>query len=91
MTIQLNPEQEYIVGQAMRAGLIRAHDDVAEVGVATIRQRLKTRPPVSGLPDPDVDEWSRELTAWSESHSTATPLLPDEAIDRDSIYGARGL
>jgi len=38
----------------------------------------------------DAEEWSRELTAWSESHAT-TPLLPDEAINRDSIYGARGL
>jgi putative addiction module CopG family antidote len=36
----------------------------------------------------DAEEWFRELTAWSESHS-ATPLLPDEAISRDSIYGAR--
>jgi len=37
-----------------------------------------------------AEEWFRELTAWSESHP-ATPLLPDEAIDRDSIYGERGL
>jgi hypothetical protein len=37
-----------------------------------------------------AEEWSRELVAWSENHAT-TPLLPDEAIDRDSIYGARGL
>jgi hypothetical protein len=89
MTIQLNPEQESIVGQAMREGLIRGHDEVAEVGVAAIRQRLQARPAVADLPD--VDAWSRDLTAWSESHSRVTPLLPDEAIDRDSIYGARGL
>ena len=89
MTIQLNPEQEQIVGQAIRAGLIRAHDDVIEVGVAAIRQRLEARHALSG--PPDAEEWLRELTAWSESHTTATPLLPDEAIDRDSIYGARGL
>ena len=38
----------------------------------------------------DAEAWSRELTAWSEGHSTATPLIPDEALDRDSIYGARG-
>jgi Arc/MetJ-type ribon-helix-helix transcriptional regulator len=38
----------------------------------------------------DAEEWSRELAAWSESHATATPLIPDEALDRDSIYGARG-
>jgi len=38
-----------------------------------------------------TQEWSRELTAWSESHSKDTPLLPDEAIERDSIYSERGL
>ncbi len=90
MTIRLSPEQEHIVAQAMRAGLIRAHDDVAEIGVAAIRQRLRERPAASGQPN-GVEEWSRELAAWSESHSTVTPLLPDAAVDRDSIYGARGL
>ncbi|HTW80392.1 MAG TPA: hypothetical protein VME23_12670 [Terracidiphilus sp.] len=88
MSIQLNPEQEQVVGQAIRAGLIRAHDDVVEVGVASIRQRLKLRHAAAN--PPDVEEWFHELTAWSESHAT-TPLLPDEAVDRDSIYGARGL
>lgn len=89
MAIQLNPEQDQVVGQAMRTGLIRSYDDLAEVGVAAIRQRLKARDDGSGTPD--AEEWFRELTAWSEGHSIATPLLPDEAIDRDSVYGARGL
>ncbi len=48
-----------------------------------VRERGRTRPL-------GAEEWFRELTAWSESHSP-TPLLSDEAIDRDSIYGARGL
>jgi hypothetical protein len=88
MTIQLSPEQEQIVGQAIQAGLIRTPDDVAEVGIAAIRQRLEAR---HAVPGPlDADEWFRELTAWSESHA-ATPLLPDDAIDRESIYGTRGL
>ncbi len=89
MAIQLNPEQERVVGQAMRAGLIRRLDEVAEVGVASIRQRLKARDAISRIAN--AEEWFHELTAWSDGHSTATPLLPDEAIDRDSIYGARGL
>ena len=38
----------------------------------------------------DAEEWSRALTAWSEGHTTATPLIPDDALGRDSIYGARG-
>lgn len=89
MTIELNSEQERIVGQAIRAGLIRARDEVAEIGVASIRQRLKVRR--SGSQPHSAEEWSRELAAWSESHSTTTPLLPDEALDRESIYGVRGL
>jgi hypothetical protein len=89
MTIQLNPEQERIVGQAIRAGLIRTREDVAEIGVASIRQRLKARH--SGSYPHSAEEWSRELAAWSDSHTTTTPLLPDEAIDRESIYGTRGV
>jgi hypothetical protein len=38
-----------------------------------------------------AEEWSRELHDWIHSHSTTTPVLPDEAISRDSIYGTRGL
>jgi hypothetical protein len=89
MTIQLNAEQERIVGQAIRAGLIRTREDVAEIGVASIRQRLKVRH--SGSSPHSAEEWSRELAAWSESHATTTPLLPDEALGRESIYGTRGL
>ncbi|HEY3936271.1 MAG TPA: hypothetical protein VGL97_02495 [Bryobacteraceae bacterium] len=89
MTIQLKPEQELLVGQAIQAGLIRVADDVLDVGVETIRQRLEER---KALRKPmEVEEWSREFHAWVHSHSTGTPLLSDEAISRDSIYGTRGL
>jgi Arc/MetJ-type ribon-helix-helix transcriptional regulator len=40
---------------------------------------------------PDAEAWFRELTSWSESHTATTPLLPEEALDRESIYGVRGL
>ncbi len=89
MTIRLNQEQERIVGQALRDGLIRTRDDVAEVGVASIRQRLKVRR--SDSHPNSAEEWSRELAAWSEGHTTTTPLLPDQPLDRESIYGTRGL
>lgn len=88
MTIQLNPEQQSIVERALRAGVIRAVDEVAEIGVGVIRDRLNMRHAASAQ---SAEEWFREFTAWSESHSTSTPLLPDEAIGRDSIYGERGL
>jgi hypothetical protein len=43
MTIQLNPEQEQLIGQAIQAGLIRDANEVVHVGVETIRQRLEAR------------------------------------------------
>ena len=33
MTVQLNPEQERVIGQAIHAGLIRVPDDVVAAGV----------------------------------------------------------
>jgi hypothetical protein len=41
MTFQLRPEQEQVIGQAIEAGLIRGADEVVEVGVEAIRQRLE--------------------------------------------------
>ena len=32
----------------------------------------------------------RLLRDWASSHSTNTPLLSDDAISRESIYGERG-
>ncbi len=88
MTIQLNPEQENIAGQAIRAGLIKGWDEVAEVGLASIRERLKTC--VSAGARDSAEEWVRALAAWSEGHAPSTPLLADDAIGRESIYGTRG-
>jgi hypothetical protein len=36
------------------------------------------------------EEWSREWRAWAASHSHNTPLLSDEAVERESIYEGRG-
>ena len=88
MAIQLNPEQERIVGQAIQAGLIRSVDDVAEIGVAVIRDKLNTRHVASG--EQEAEEWFRQVVSWSQGHPTSTPLIPDEAINRDSIYDTRG-
>jgi hypothetical protein len=47
MTIDLKPEQQQVVGRAIQAGLIETADDVVEVGVETIRQRLNARAKLS--------------------------------------------
>ena len=43
MTIQIRPEQERLIGQAIEAGLIDTADQVVEAGVESIRQRLEGR------------------------------------------------
>jgi hypothetical protein len=32
------------------------------------------------------EEWIRQFGAWVQSHDRTTPLLSDEAINRESIY-----
>ena len=89
MTIDLNPEQEQLIRQAIRAGVISAADEVVEVGIEAIRQRLEGR--LAPQTSTDAEQWPREFHAWVHGHSTTTPLLSDEAISRESIYGTRGL
>ena len=88
MTIELTPEQEQVIGRAIREGLIRTPDDGVGVGVETI-QRLLGQPhaPVNA---PSAEQWLEEFHAWVHRHSTTTPLLSDEAVNRESIYGTRG-
>jgi proteasome lid subunit RPN8/RPN11 len=89
MTIRLNPEQQQLIGRAIQAGLIGKADDVVAVGVEAIRQRLQSRDePGTEL---QTEQWLQEFKAWVHSHPTTTPLLSDQAVSRDSIYGTRGL
>ena len=41
MTIKIKPEQEWVIGQAIEAGLIETADQAFEIGVESIRQRLE--------------------------------------------------
>lgn len=43
MTVQLNPEQEQLIGPALEAGLIGDASEVVQVGLEAIRQRLEAR------------------------------------------------
>jgi hypothetical protein len=89
MSLDLNPEQERIVDHAIRAGLIRGPKDVIAVGIGVLRERLEAQP----VPHSDAaeDEWERELHDWIHSHPSAGPVLSDDAVERESIYGSRGL
>jgi len=88
MTIQFNAEQEQVIEQAIEAGLIDAPEDVVQVGIEAIRQQLDANfGRVSAITS---EQWVREFHAWVHGHSAVAPLLPEEAISRESIYGTRG-
>ena len=89
MTITLTPEHEQIIGQAIQAGLINRADDVVEVGLEALKSRLESCV-TSGAPM-TAEQWKLELHKWIHSHPVTAPLLSDEAISRESIYGERGL
>lgn len=36
------------------------------------------------------DEWEEALRTWTANHDRNTPLLSDEALDRENIYAGRG-
>jgi hypothetical protein len=53
---------------------------------------LSIQPSPVSPADLSPEEWVRELKAWTRSHAPDNlPLLSDEAISRDFIYGDRGL
>jgi hypothetical protein len=89
MTIQLNPEEERLIGQAIQAGLIGKADDVVAVGVGIIRQQLQS--PIGSETELNTEQWLREFKACVHGHATPTPLLSGEALSRDWICGTRGL
>ena len=89
MTIELKPEQERVIEQAIEAGLIRSAEDVVDIGINSVRQQLGHEP--AEEPIRDNDAWQKRFEDWAESHPRGTPLLSDDGISRDSIYGNRGI
>jgi hypothetical protein len=86
MTITPTPEQERTLAQAMEDGLIQRPEEALDLGLDTLRSRLATR-----RRSETAEEWIARFHAFVHSHSASTPLLTDEAISRESIYGDRGL
>jgi hypothetical protein len=57
-----------------------------------VQDLLLAREPSSRAVELSPEEWVREFKAWTRSHAKDDlPLLSDEAISRDFIYGERGL
>ncbi len=85
MTVKLNlppqVEQAYLA-EAQARGL--ALSDV-------ILEALVAAQPSAAASELNADEWLRRFEAWSASHAGIAVVVPDEAMERESIYADRGL
>ncbi|MCU1300693.1 MAG: hypothetical protein JWQ87_977 [Candidatus Sulfotelmatobacter sp.] len=83
VTINLPPqvEQAYLA-EAKARGL-----PLAEV----MREALVAAQPAAAASELSSDEWLRRFKAWTASHADVTVVLPDEAMERESISADRGL
>jgi hypothetical protein len=57
-----------------------------------VREVLLAHEPSLGAAEIPPEEWVRRFRAWTRSHAGDNlPVLSDEAISRESLYGDRGL
>jgi hypothetical protein len=72
-------------------GALRAEAQAKGVTVdELVRDVLVAKRPQSPLPRLSNEERLRLFRDWSASHGDITVVLPDEAMERDSIYGDDG-
>jgi hypothetical protein len=55
-----------------------------------VQDVLLARQPSAATHQLPHDEWLPEFEAWAESHAGNTIVLPDAAMERESIYGDHG-
>jgi hypothetical protein len=86
LTIELPPDLEAgLATQARAEGLA-----ISEFVQNLIRERMAERN--SAPADaPNTEEWLHRFRAWTTSHADISVVLPDEAMERESIYGDRGI
>jgi len=85
MIIELKPEHERVIAQAIQAGLIQKPDEVLDFGLETLRGRLKARDQVRTATLEARVKAFEDLLAGSESNAT----LPEEAFQRENWYPDR--
>lgn len=88
VTIELPPEIEAgLLSQAQAEGL-----DVADYLRQLVSKEVAAKstfflPPASKRSN---EEWLQEFNRWVNSHANNPVVLPDEAMERESIYGDHG-
>src|SRR5580692_10782667 len=84
MVIELKPEQERILQEALRQGRFQSVEQALEEAIQSIVPGRNTQPALSPA------ERAAAFRLWAESHPHTTPVLSEEAIRRESIYSDRG-
>jgi hypothetical protein len=84
MTIELKPEQERILQEALRQGRFQSVEHALDEAIHSIIPSGEMRPSLS------PSERAAAFRAWAEGHPRNTPLLSDQAISRETIYSDRG-
>ncbi len=88
VTIQLPPDIEAgLLAQAQAHGL-----DVADYVQNLVRRQIMSTTSSASRPPYELssEEWLREFHVSVNSHADNTVVLPEEAMERESIYGDRG-
>ena len=84
MTIELKPEQERILREALREGRFQSVEQALDEALHSIVPSRSVGPALSAT------ERAAAFRSWAESHPRNTPVLSDEAISRETIYSHRG-
>jgi hypothetical protein len=82
MTIELKPDQERILQDALRQGRFQSLEQALDEALHAIV--------VTGASALSPVERAAAYRAWAESHPRTTPALSDDAISRETIYSNRG-
>lgn len=84
VTLELSEEQAAALKvQAAAQGL------TVERWLEQIAAQLAPSTSLADLQQTDPQEWARRFHEWAEGHDRTTPLLPEQAISRESIYPDR--
>ena len=91
VTIKLPPDIEAGLlarAQAEGLGVSEYLENLVRGQITVPREVGASSRPAYELPP---EEWVRQFRAWAESHAGNTVVLPDDAMEREAIYGDHGL
>jgi Arc/MetJ-type ribon-helix-helix transcriptional regulator len=90
MTINLPPDLERIVSQAVASGKFASPDDVLREAFSLLRQRAGNPAPQAAQEDAptlSTEEWKCRLRNWIARHPARDHFVD---VSRESIYNGRG-